>query len=556
MSYCLNPACPNPENLVNTELCQACGSKLLLRDRYRVLQALGQGGFGATFLSKDESLPGNPYCVLKQLRPAASSPHVLQMARDLFQREAKTLGKVGNHPQVPRLLDYFEANQEFFLVQEYISGSTLQQEVKRSGPFSEAGVKQFLSEVLPMLQYIHGQQVIHRDIKPANLIRRSQDKKLVLIDFGAVKDQVNPERAGASEQTALTAYAIGTPGYAPPEQMAMRPVYASDIYALGVTCLYLLTAKSPKDMNYDPATGEVLWREQVHVSDHFAEVLSKMLEVSVRHRYQNATEVLRALDLEPYLDSLAQGMVAQSGRTGQRNSSGSANPTLNSGGIDISSSSSPSARLAAAIRARQSNKPTDQTKSIDRTVHHSEATSLQPGSPRRRMMISQPNSATAGMSSKAITGGRASSSIVPTKLSAEDILAAYARGKRDFTGQDLSSLNLQRADLSDANFHQSKLQKINLQGANLFSADFGRASLSQAVLKNTNLARAYLSHADLAGADLRGANLSYAYLSHANLRGANLCGADLTGAKVSDEQLSLARTNWATIHPNGKRGLW
>lgn len=552
MSYCLNPACSNPENLVNTELCQSCGSKLLLRDRYRVLQALGQGGFGATFLSKDESLPGTPYCVIKQLRPVVSSPHILQMARDLFQREAKTLGKVGNHPQVPRLLDYFEANQEFFLVQEYISGSTLQQEVKRSGPFSEAGVKQFLSEVLPMLQYIHNQQVIHRDIKPANLIRRSQDKKLVLIDFGAVKDQVNPVRAGASEQTALTAYAIGTPGYAPPEQMAMRPVYASDIYALGVTCLYLLTGKSPKDMDYDPATGEVLWREQVHISDHFAEVLSKMLEVSVRHRYQNAAEVLRALDLEPYLDSLAQSMVAQSNRPVQRNSS----YPNNGSGIDTSPSSpsSPSARLAAAIRARQSHKLSDQTKSQDQTVHHSEATSLQPGASRRRVMITQTDTTT-GVRSRGTMGERPPT-IASTKLNPEEILVAYAKGKRDFTGQDLSSLNLQRADLSDANFHQSKLHKINLQGANLFSADFGRASLSQAVLKNTNLARAYLSHADLAGADLRGANLSYAYLSHANLRGANLCGADLTGAKVSDEQLSLARTNWATVHPNGKRGLW
>jgi serine/threonine-protein kinase len=558
MSYCLNPACPNPENLVNTELCQACGSKLLLRDRYRVIQALGHGGFGATFLSKDESLPGTPYCVIKQLRPVASSPHVLQMARDLFQREAKTLGKVGNHPQVPRLLDYFEINQEFYLVQEYVSGSTLQQEVKRSGPFSEAGVKQFLSEVLPMLQYIHSQQVIHRDIKPANLIRRSQDKKLVLIDFGAVKDQVNPVRSGASEQTALTAYAIGTPGYAPPEQMAMRPVYASDIYALGVTCLYLLTGKSPKDMDYDPATGEMMWREQVHVSSHFAEVLSKMLEVSVRHRYQNATEVLRALDLEPYLDSLAQAMVSQSGRSGRGSST-----ATNGGAADTSPSPpsfSPSARLAAAIRARNKSsehtKTSERTKSSDHTCLPSEATSLQTGAFRQRLMMTRPQATSQTTHQTRVAIGSPSPTPFSTKLEAADIVNAYAKGKRDFTGQDLSSLNLQKFDLSSANFHQSKLQKSNLQGANLFNSDFGRASLSQAILKNTNLARAYLSHADLAGADLRGANLSYAYLSHANLRGANLCGADLTGAKVSDEQLSLARTNWATIHPNGKRGLW
>jgi serine/threonine protein kinase, bacterial len=547
MSYCLNPACTNPENLTHTDLCQACGTKLLLRDRYRVVQALGQGGFGATFLSKDESLPGNPYCVIKQLRPAASSSAVLQMARDLFQREAKTLGKVGNHPQVPRLLDYFEANQEFFLVQEYISGSTLQQEVKRSGPFSEAGVKQFLSEVLPMLQYIHGQQVIHRDIKPANLIRRSQDKKLVLIDFGAVKDQVNPVQASASEQTALTQYAIGTPGYAPPEQMAMRPVYASDIYALGVTCLYLLTARSPKDMDYDPATGEILWRQQVHISDHFAEVLKKMLEVSVRHRYQNATEVLRALDLEPYLDSLARGMVSQPNNRTARNNS---DRTENTSSSTPSMPSSPTARMAAAIRARANRS--------ENTKPGSEATRLQSGTAGRRSILQNgpTTSATNIQNTSGSMGSGARSGSLVAKPAAADLLAAYAKGKRDFICHDLSLLALQKSDLSGANFHQSKLFKINLQGANLNNADFGRASLSQATLRNANLTRAYLSYADLAGADLRGADLSYAYLSNANLRGTNLCGADLTGAKISDEQLAVARTNWSTIHPSGKRGLW
>lgn len=539
MSYCLNPACNKPENSSQAERCRACGAKLLLRDRYRVLQALGQGGFGATFLSKDEALPGTPYCVIKQLRPAATSQHVMQMARDLFEREANTLGKVGNHPQVPRLLDYFEANNEFYLVQEYISGSTLQQEVKRSGPFSEAGVKQFLSEVLPMLHYIHSQKVIHRDIKPANLIRRSQDRKLVLIDFGAVKDQVSPERLGASEQTALTQYAIGTPGYAPPEQMAMRPVYASDIYAVGVTSLYLLTGKSPKDMEYDPATGEILWREQVHISDHLTDVLKKVLDVSVRHRYQNATEVLRALDLEPYLDSLARNMVSQPNHRNGRPLPHSGDPN------EPTSGSSPSAKMAAAIRARQAAKAIADPQ-------QSEATAIQPGSPRRRTMVQAAHSLTT-LNSRGSAGNSATT--VP-KPSAEDLLAAYAKGKRDFSNYDLNGLNLNKTDLSSANFHQAQLQKTSLQGANLMNADFGRASLAQASLKNAKLARAYLSHADLAGADLRGADLSYAHLSNANLRSANLCGADLTGAKVSDEQLATARTNWSTVHPSGKRGLW
>ncbi|MGG6296130.1 protein kinase domain-containing protein [Leptolyngbya sp. AN02str] len=539
MSYCLNPACPNPENLLDTEHCQACGSVLLLRDRYRIMQNLGHGGFGATFLAKDEQLPGSPPCVIKQLRPVASSPHVLQMARELFKREAKTLGKIGNHPQVPRLLDYFEANQEFYLVQEYISGLTLQQEVKQNGPFSEAGAKQFLSEVLPMLQYIHSNQVIHRDIKPANLIRRTQDKKLVLIDFGAVKDQVNPTRAGASEQTALTAYAIGTPGYAPPEQMAMRPVYASDIYALGVTSIYLLTGKSPKDLDYDPTTGEMMWGKYVQISEHFGTVLKRMLDVSVRHRYQTAGEVLRALDLEPYLDSLAQSMAKPTKAAPIK----PALPDYSLPSGELSSGlfpSSPTARMAAAIRARQAKAAMDSSSGLSGGTR-----TRGTGGPRISTMTS---------------GDRTSSSSeppsLPPKLNANELLHAYSKGKRDFTYHDLSLLNLSKITLANANFHQSKLHKVNFQGANLFNADFGRASLSQSVLKNANLARAYLSHADLQGADLRGADLSYAYLSNANLRGANLCGADLTGAKVTDEQLALAKTNWATVHPNGKRGLW
>jgi serine/threonine protein kinase, bacterial len=173
MSYCLHPACTSPENPIDAEICQSCGHQLLMNGRYRILQGLGQGGFGATYLARDEKLPGQPNCVIKQLKPSTSAPHVIQMARDLFEREAQTLGRIGSHPQVPRLLDYFEAHQEFFLVQEYVSGPTLQQEVKKNGPMSEAGVRQFLSEILPVMEYIHSCQVIHRDIKPANLIRRS-----------------------------------------------------------------------------------------------------------------------------------------------------------------------------------------------------------------------------------------------------------------------------------------------------------------------------------------------------------------------------------------------
>lgn len=541
MSYCLNPSCPSPQNPSEVSLCQACGTKLLLRDRYRVIQTLGQGGFGATFLALDESLPGQPNCVIKQLRPTTNAPHVMEMARELFKREAETLGRIGNHPQVPRLLDYFEANQEFYLVQEYVSGSTLQQLVKANGPFNEFGVKQFLSEILPVLEYIHSNRVIHRDIKPANMIRRAQDLKLVLIDFGAVKYQNTQQNSSNSEQTAFTSYAIGTPGFAPPEQMAMRPVPASDIYALGVTCIYLLTGKSPKDLDYDPTTGELLWRKHVHISDHFVTVLEKMLEVSVRRRYQTADAIFRDLDLEPYLDSLRNSMAKQ-GDT-RKPPEIRRFPDYRSDPPDSVGSlmSSPNARAAAAIRARRNR---NDSMGIPASAARSGAFDSKPAT---GVSMRGQDSAGRGRNS----GGEKSKR--PMRLDAEALQGYYTKGMRDFTSYDLNSLSLPKANLPGADFHQANLSRINLQGANLYEAKFGRANLSRSNLRDANLIKAYLSNADLEGADLRGADLSSAYLMNANLRGTNLCGANLTGAKMTEEQLAMARTNWMTVRPNGKR---
>jgi serine/threonine-protein kinase len=542
MSYCLNPACTSPENAIDADLCQGCSHPLLLNGRYRVLQGLGQGGFGATYLARDEQLPGQPNCVIKQLRPTTNAPHVLQMARELFEREAQTLGRIGSHPQVPRLLDYFESQAEFFLVQEYISGATLQQEVKKNGPFSEAGVKQFMSEILPVLEYLHGCNVIHRDIKPANLIRRSHDKKLVLIDFGAVKNNVASIVETASEQTAFTAYAIGTPGFAPPEQMAMRPVPASDLYALGVTCIYLLAGKSPKDLAYDPSTGELMWRKYVNISDHFADVLYKMLEVSVRHRYQNVAEVLEALDMEPYLDSLANSMNSVAGKPLSHQSEP---PEV---------AMTPMQRAAMSIRSRQQSRPELVTGSNVMTHRESVAVRSRPE------IKDDTTSGSAAISGRTIdrTGdrsvGRSSADLMaPRRMNADELLTAYAQGRRDFTAHDLENLRLKRSDLTGAMFHSANLRQTNLHGSNLAGADFGRANLCQTNLRDANLSKAYLSNADLQDADLRGADLRGAYLLNANLRGTNLCGANLTGAKLAPEQLAMARTNWMTVKPNGRR---
>jgi len=517
----------------------------MLRDRYRLSKALGQGGFGATYLANIMTLPGEPCCVIKQLRPNTSAPQIMEMARELFEREARTLGRIGNHPQIPGLLDYFEDRQQFYLVQEYVAGYTLQQEVKRNGPYSEAGAKQFLSEILPLLRYIHSQKVIHRDIKPANLIRREQDRKLVMIDFGAVKNsQIDPNAVGGgmvADQTALTQFAIGTPGFAPPEQMAMRPVYASDFYAVGVTCIYLLTGKSPKDIEYNPATGEMMWQQYVNISDHFAVVLRKLLEASVRHRYQSIDDILRAMDIEPYLDSLAQSMSIKSNTPPKPNpvykkqgflpSSGDlAGP--NSGGQKTSGGAG---SMAEAIRARRAR--------------------LQQGSMNPPRTSVQPSGSSSGGTKTGVSSSGGKPKPQP-KLDYKTFMTAYAKGRRDFAGQDLSLLNLQKLDLSGRIiFNQSKLARTNFQEANLSNADFGRASLVGTNFQDAILEKAFFHQANLEGAILRGANLMGANLSQANLKNANLSGANLTGARVTEDQLGQAKMNWLTVLPNGKRSF-
>lgn len=550
MSYCINPNCPQPQNPDKAPKCQACGSTLLLRDRYQIVQPLGQGGFGATFLAKDVSLPGNPICVIKELRPSTKDTNILQMARQLFKREAETLGKVGHHPQVPRLLGYFEANHQFYLVQEYVSGSTLKQEVKQYGAFSEETVKQFLTEILPVIQYIHGQGVIHRDIKPANILRRSQDGHLVLIDFGAVKDKVNQTTTmmEGTGQTAFTNISIGTSGFAPPEQIALRPVYASDIYAVGVSCIYLLTAKSPSALGYDNATGEILWRPNVKVSRSFAEILGKMLEVSVRDRYQSAEEVMNALLLEQTGDtddSLAECMTVFNTGTQLKTEFKEETPTVFEGeGI---SKFSPASKMAQNIRERKTrlNSPTPaSSQKRKKTNTQAYATRQQSGSKVNTKYQGNTKFASASNTKK-----------TAAKWNPNRVRSAYLKGERDFGDCNLSSLQLPKAHLSGANFYGANLHQINFEEANLSEANFGHGNLTEAILKDANLSKAYLSTASLENADLRGADLTGAYLKSANLRGANLCGANLTDAQVSDSQLEVAKTNWRTIKPDGKRGF-
>lgn len=297
------------EILQQTQLGQMCGSKRLFRERYEILRILGRGGFGVTFLAKNAVLPGKPLCVIKQLCPQATNLKSWKRAYERFEKEAKTLSQLGSHSQIPMLLDYFEANEEFYLVQEYVCGCNLSQQIKRTGLKSETAVKQFLRELLPVLQYVHNNHVIHRDIKPHNILQCEEDGRLVLIDFGAVKEEL-ASACTPMDKMPNTNF-VGTIGFAPPEQLALRPVYASDIYAVGVTCLYLLTGKLPMEFESDVTTGEICWQKEVEVSGYFAQILNKMLKISLEERYKSANEVIWDLGMESYLPTLTDCLTTQ-----------------------------------------------------------------------------------------------------------------------------------------------------------------------------------------------------------------------------------------------------
>ncbi|MBG1270095.1 serine/threonine-protein kinase [Nostoc sp. WHI] len=278
----------------------------LLDGRYQVLQVLGGGGFGQTYIAQDTHRPGFPKCVVKHLKPVTRSPEFLETARRLFTSEAETLEKLGNHDQIPRLLAYFEDNQEFFLVQEFIEGHTLKAELFPNQAWTEEQVIQLLQQVLGVLQFIHSHNVIHRDIKPDNIIRRQQDGKLVLIDFGAVK-QVQTQLLTVAGHTGATII-IGTPGYMSTEQGQGKPRPNSDIYSLGIISIQSLTGLHPINFEEDPDTGEISWQHQTNISSELASVLSKMVLHHFKQRYQSAAEVLQMLK---HLDTKVEAKLPQ-----------------------------------------------------------------------------------------------------------------------------------------------------------------------------------------------------------------------------------------------------
>jgi serine/threonine protein kinase len=248
-------------------------------------------------------LPDRPHCVVKQLKPQVSDPDSLQMARRLFDTEARVLYQLGNHDQIPRLLAHFEENEELYLAQELIEGDSLTKEIVKDRPWSESAVVALLQDILGVLAFVHEQNVIHRDIKPSNLIRRDRDRRIVLIDFGAVKQASTQSVSVKTGETHTIS--IGTKGYTPKEQLGGNPRFSSDIYAVGMLAIQALTGTHPKLLREDPVTGEINWHDRAPgVSPELRAMLDRMVRYDFRVRYATAAEALAALQSLPQAPSL------------------------------------------------------------------------------------------------------------------------------------------------------------------------------------------------------------------------------------------------------------
>ena len=287
---CLNPGCHNPSVPEHTQFCPNCNVAIVtLKDRYRPIKSLGSGGFGKTYLAQDiDKL--NEKCVIKQFAPQIQGTAGRKKATELFLQEALQLQQLGKHSQIPALLAYFEKNNRLYLVQEFIDGENLLQELEKQGIFSESKIRALLQDLLPILKVVHEYGVIHRDIKPENIMRRRSDGKLILIDFGASKQL---------QGTVTTGTLIGTFGYAPLEQMRDGKVYpASDLYSLGATCFHLLTGVHPGELYQEYGYEWVkTWRVHLQkpVNRDLDTVLDKLLQKYYQDRYQSAEDVLKDL---------------------------------------------------------------------------------------------------------------------------------------------------------------------------------------------------------------------------------------------------------------------
>ncbi|MDY7008209.1 MAG: serine/threonine-protein kinase [Cyanobacteriota bacterium] len=263
---------------------------------------MGEGGFDRTLKAVDEFKPSKPLCVIKQFFSTVKDTKSIQKATELFEQEVVRLETLGKHPQIPELFAHLIQDNRQYLVQEYIAGQNLAEELAIEGVFSETKIREFLNEMLPILEFVHEHQVIHRDIKPENIVRIANSERgknhkysLVLVDFGAAK---------FTSKTALakTGTVIGSAAYIAPEQVRGKAIFASDIYSLAITCIYLLTGVAPFDL-FDSSEDSWIWRDylKIPVSFQLSKIIDKMLKTATKNRYQTAREILNDLNASPEL---------------------------------------------------------------------------------------------------------------------------------------------------------------------------------------------------------------------------------------------------------------
>jgi serine/threonine protein kinase, bacterial len=264
---------------------------------YPIIRQIGSGGFGKTFLAKNTLLPSQLECVVKQLVPMSNDPQLQVLIKERFEKEGLVLESLSKNSNgmIPCLYAYFTENNEFYLVQEYIEGQNLSEKIKNNGLFTEEQVRKLLNGILPILIYIHNKGIVHRDIKPENIMLCRKDDRPVLIDFGAVKETMSTVAniPGNTEGSIV----IGTPGFMPMEQLAGRPTFSSDFYALGLTMIYLLTGHMPANIGTDPYTGKINWHSLApQISSHLREFIDKAIQPVFSDRYKNAQEMLSSLN--------------------------------------------------------------------------------------------------------------------------------------------------------------------------------------------------------------------------------------------------------------------
>jgi serine/threonine protein kinase len=261
-----------------------------INEQYKIIYLLGGGGFGRAYLAQDIKSSTKLWCVVKQFQPSINpiNPVNLETAKRLFYTEAEALKILGKHDRIPQLLNFFEEEKQLYLVEDFVEGYEFSEELENSR-FSEKQIYNFLLDILEIIKFIQDNNVIHRDISPDNLVKRKLDNKLVLIDFGAVK-QVLIDSNGRRRQTKTII--IGKEDYMPDEQANGRPGFYSDVYAVGVIGIQACIGNIP---SRDYETGEIIWRNMAHISPELADILDRMTSCYFKHRYQSASEVITDL---------------------------------------------------------------------------------------------------------------------------------------------------------------------------------------------------------------------------------------------------------------------